>query len=130
MKGTSGKLLSEVYLSAWRLGLKTTYYLRTLAASQIEKSTLDASRFGYTQKREYGVMAAEEVASASEAQGLPEGFGQTPMVTAGGHPHHGRRTGQHGARCRSGPGGRADACRAGDRGAYHRDRRRPIVPDR
>jgi len=80
MKGTSGKLLSEVYLSAWRLGLKTTYYLRTLAASQIEKSTLDASRFGYTQKREYGVMAAEEVASASEAQGLPEGFGQTPMA--------------------------------------------------
>ena len=52
MKGASGKL-SDIYLAAWRLGLKTTYYLRTLAASQIEKSTLDAGRFGFTQKREY-----------------------------------------------------------------------------
>ena len=53
MKGASGRRLSEVYLAAWRLGLKTTYYLRTLAASQVEKSTLDAGRFGFTQTREY-----------------------------------------------------------------------------
>jgi ribonucleoside-diphosphate reductase alpha chain len=52
MKGTSGKKLSDIYISAWRYGLKTTYYLRSLGASQIEKSTLD-SRFGFTQKREY-----------------------------------------------------------------------------
>ena len=38
---------------AWRAGVKTTYYLRTLAASQIEKSTLDANKYGFTQKREY-----------------------------------------------------------------------------
>jgi ribonucleoside-diphosphate reductase alpha chain len=57
MKGTSGRRLSEVYLTAWKLGLKTTYYLRTLAASQIEKSTLDASRFGFTQTREYAAVA-------------------------------------------------------------------------
>ncbi|MBV9688376.1 MAG: ribonucleoside-diphosphate reductase subunit alpha, partial [Ktedonobacteraceae bacterium] len=38
---TSGKLLSDVYMSAWNKGLKTTYYLRTLGASAIEKSTLD-----------------------------------------------------------------------------------------
>jgi len=53
MRGTSGKLLDTIYMAAWEKGLKTTYYLRTLAASQIEKSTLDAARFGYTQKREY-----------------------------------------------------------------------------
>lgn len=53
MQGVSGKLLSEIYIAAWKLGLKTTYYLRTLAATQIEKSTLDAGKFGYTQKREY-----------------------------------------------------------------------------
>jgi ribonucleoside-diphosphate reductase alpha chain len=53
MQGVSGKLLSEIYIAAWKLGLKTTYYLRTLAATQIEKSTLDANKFGYTQKREY-----------------------------------------------------------------------------
>jgi ribonucleoside-diphosphate reductase alpha chain len=50
MRGTSGSQLHRIYLEAWERGLKTTYYLRTLAASQIEKSTLDAS-FGYTQKR-------------------------------------------------------------------------------
>lgn len=43
---TSGKRLNEIYLTAWRMGLKTTYYLRTLAATQIEKSTLDINRFG------------------------------------------------------------------------------------
>ena len=58
MQGASGKLLSEVYRKAWRSGLKTTYYLRTLAATQIEKSTLDASRYGYTQNRDYTPMAA------------------------------------------------------------------------
>ena len=51
MQGVSGKKLSEIYITAWQLGLKTTYYLRTLAASQIEKSTLDAKKFGFTQKR-------------------------------------------------------------------------------
>ena len=53
LKGVSGSRFNEVYLKAWRCGLKTTYYCRTLGATQIEKSTLDA-KFGYTQKREYG----------------------------------------------------------------------------
>tara|TARA_B100001248_G_scaffold261923_1_gene255036 strand:+ start:68264 stop:71521 length:3258 start_codon:yes stop_codon:yes gene_type:complete len=34
------KALSHMYRMAWRLGLKTTYYLRTLGASNIEKATL------------------------------------------------------------------------------------------
>ncbi len=38
--GTSGEELSELYLYAWEMGLKTTYYLRSLAASQVEKSTV------------------------------------------------------------------------------------------
>jgi len=56
MRGSSGSQLSNAYLLAWKLGLKTTYYLRTLAASQIEKSTLDAAKYGYTQKRETPVV--------------------------------------------------------------------------
>lgn len=40
----SGKKLSEIYFAAWNKGLKTTYYLRTLAATQVEKSTLDINR--------------------------------------------------------------------------------------
>ncbi|MCH7664320.1 MAG: ribonucleoside-diphosphate reductase subunit alpha [Acidobacteria bacterium] len=70
VKGTSGKLLNDIYIKAWRLGLKTTYYLRSLAASQIEKSTLDASKYGYTQKREYSALqktAAVGVANATGA---------------------------------------------------------------
>ena len=51
MKGVSGKMLDDIYMTAWKLGLKTTYYLRTLGATQIEKSTLDAKKFGFTQKR-------------------------------------------------------------------------------
>ena len=43
-KGLSGAELSEIYHYAWSMGLKTTYYLRTLAASSIEKSTVDLSK--------------------------------------------------------------------------------------
>ncbi|ELY81624.1 ribonucleoside-diphosphate reductase subunit alpha [Natrinema gari] len=49
---TDGSLLTDVYETAWELGLKTTYYLRTLGASQIEKSTLDMSEYGKTQHRD------------------------------------------------------------------------------
>jgi ribonucleoside-diphosphate reductase alpha chain len=35
------KALSHMYRAAWRQGLKTTYYLRTLGASNIEKATVD-----------------------------------------------------------------------------------------
>ncbi len=53
MKGVSGKKLHDIYMTAWKLGVKTTYYLRTLGATQIEKSTLDAKKYGFTQKRDY-----------------------------------------------------------------------------
>jgi ribonucleoside-diphosphate reductase alpha chain len=36
----SGRALDELYRLAWRKGLKTTYYLRTQAATHVEKSTL------------------------------------------------------------------------------------------
>lgn len=43
-KGSSGKQLADVYLIGWHMGLKTTYYLRTVAASSIEKSTIDINK--------------------------------------------------------------------------------------
>ena len=49
--GVSGKELSDIYQYAWNMGLKTTYYLRSLAASQVEKSTVDAAEYGSTHKR-------------------------------------------------------------------------------
>ena len=53
LRGTSGKQMDVLYKHAWSLGMKTTYYVRTEGASQIEKNTLDAKKFGYTQVREY-----------------------------------------------------------------------------
>jgi len=38
------RVLSHMYQYAWRTGLKTTYYLRTLGASNIEKATIDAKK--------------------------------------------------------------------------------------
>ena len=38
-KEIKGKQLSNIYVTAWKMGLKSTYYLRTLGASSIEKAT-------------------------------------------------------------------------------------------
>ena len=46
----SGKLLDEMYKFAWERGLKTTYYLRSLGATQIEKSSMDINRRGIQPK--------------------------------------------------------------------------------
>ncbi len=44
MAGASGKKLDETYKLAWLRGLKTTYYLRTLGATHVEKSTIKAGQ--------------------------------------------------------------------------------------
>ncbi|PQA76717.1 ribonucleoside-diphosphate reductase subunit alpha [Rhodoferax sp. TS-BS-61-7] len=44
MAGASGKKLDETYKLAWLRGLKTTYYLRTMSATHVEKSTVAAGR--------------------------------------------------------------------------------------
>ncbi len=82
LKGLSGKRLNDVYAYAWLLGLKTTYYLRSVAASQIEKSTLDAEKFGFTQKREavavvqgVGALSAAEAAIAVATQNASQTSG-------------------------------------------------------
>lgn len=42
----SGKKLNNMYMMAWKKGLKTTYYLRSTGATQIEKSTTDVNKRG------------------------------------------------------------------------------------
>jgi len=42
----SGKRLNDMYFFAWERGLKTTYYLRATAATQIEKSSVDVNKRG------------------------------------------------------------------------------------
>ena len=72
--GTSGKVLSDIYQYAWSLGLKTTYYLRTLGASRIEKSTVSMAKFGATSKADgsnasvaSGIIVEEMVAVVSQS---------------------------------------------------------------
>jgi ribonucleoside-diphosphate reductase alpha chain len=72
LKGTSGKVLHDVYIAAWKSGMKTLYYLRTLGATQIEKATLDAKKFGFTQKRTYGAFDVAETAVELDAPPYPQ----------------------------------------------------------
>jgi len=53
------KVLSRMYMDAWKKGLKTTYYLRSQSASNVEKATLDHKR-------------NVDVASSAAAQPAPE----------------------------------------------------------
>jgi ribonucleoside-diphosphate reductase alpha chain len=40
----SGKAISDIYMAAWEMGLKTTYYMRSLGATHVEKSTIDINK--------------------------------------------------------------------------------------
>jgi len=44
LKSPDLKVLSHMYRSAWHAGLKTTYYLRSMGASGIEKATLTTKK--------------------------------------------------------------------------------------
>lgn len=44
MSEPNGQKLDALYKLAWVRGLKTTYYLRSMGATHVEKSTMDASR--------------------------------------------------------------------------------------
>ena len=69
MAGASGKKLDETYKLAWLRGLKTTYYLRTTSATQIEKST---GRTGQLNAVSVGSSAPAAVAaSGTEFAGEP-----------------------------------------------------------
>jgi ribonucleoside-diphosphate reductase alpha chain len=63
MSEPNGQKLDALYKLAWVRGLKTTYYLRSMGATHVEKSTMDSSR-------STGLNAVKNSASAgSEALG-------------------------------------------------------------
>lgn len=43
----SGQKVNDMYMFAWEKGLKTTYYLRSMGATRIEKSTVDITKAKY-----------------------------------------------------------------------------------
>ena len=65
-RSESGRFISSVYIDAWQSGLKTTYYLRTLAASSVEKSTIDINK-SYENTPPAVKAAAQETAVATLA---------------------------------------------------------------
>ena len=65
MAGASGKKLDETYKLAWLRGLKTTYYLRTLAATQAEKSTVTAGQMNAVSNGSVAAAAVMQRASST-----------------------------------------------------------------
>lgn len=65
--GTSGKEISDLYVYAWEMGVKTTYYLRSLGASQVEKSTINTA--GTQLRKKQDSPMGEESTNSSTIQG-------------------------------------------------------------
>ena len=75
MAGASGKKLHDTYLLAWQRGLKTTYYLRTISATHVEKSTVQSRVLNAVSANAPAAMASmsalEKAAAAARAQQAP-----------------------------------------------------------
>ena len=72
--GASGKKLDVTYRMAWYRGLKTTYYLRALAATSTEKSTISTSKLNAVSSGNHGddsVLAAPKPSEFSAAGPAP-----------------------------------------------------------
>ncbi|MBU3590796.1 ribonucleoside-diphosphate reductase subunit alpha [Polynucleobacter sp. 78F-HAINBA] len=67
MGGASGKKLDDTYKLAWLRGLKTTYYLRTMAATHVEKSTVTSGQLNAVSSG--GGVNGTDAAAAQEADG-------------------------------------------------------------
>ena len=70
MAGASGKKLDDTYKLAWLRGLKTTYYLRTSSATQVEKSTVKAGSHNAVSSGapSSGMSAVDAAAAAAQVQ--------------------------------------------------------------
>ncbi|MBS0623950.1 MAG: ribonucleoside-diphosphate reductase subunit alpha [Verrucomicrobia bacterium] len=73
MAETNGKKLHDMYVTAWKKGLKTTYYLRALGATHIEKSTTDINKRGLQPRWMKNESASSRVKVQRGACSLTEG---------------------------------------------------------
>jgi ribonucleoside-diphosphate reductase alpha chain len=80
--GANGKKLDITYRMAWFSGLKTTYYLRALAATTTEKSTVTTGSLNAVSSGggNGGVAAAAPKAAAAPAALAAENFGEAAPV--------------------------------------------------
>ncbi|MBB3184879.1 ribonucleoside-diphosphate reductase alpha chain [Halomonas fontilapidosi] len=68
IKGVSGKKLDVTYRMAWFRGLKTTYYLRALGATSVEKSTVDRGTLNAVSNAAPGQAPAPEPSAGSSRE--------------------------------------------------------------
>ncbi len=81
MAGASGRKLDEIYKLAWIRGLKTTYYLRTLAATSAEKSTGKGGELNAVPAHGgLGGLGASSVSANPAAGGLGAVAAGAPMI--------------------------------------------------
>ena len=64
-KSTSLKYLNDIYMDCWEKGLKTTYYLRTIGATHVEKSTLADNKLNAVAKEQIDQSLLSEPNSCS-----------------------------------------------------------------
>jgi len=74
----SGKEVSNIYFLAWSLGLKTTYYLRTLGSSQVTKTNEDQITQDQITQNQKGMATVPSVLNVATQAG---GFDSAPKIT-------------------------------------------------
>src|SRR5690606_15862064 len=70
--GANGKKLDITYRMAWFSGLKTTYYLRALAATTTEKSTINTGALNAVSANASSGMSAAPAQDFSAAAPVPK----------------------------------------------------------
>jgi ribonucleoside-diphosphate reductase alpha chain len=82
-RSVSGKFFSDLYMEAWKQGLKTTYYLRTLGASQVDRATLDND----VKSDKAEVVEPLETAAQSQVTSFAPQSTATPVASMSGEMH-------------------------------------------
>ncbi|MGV8921308.1 MAG: ribonucleoside-diphosphate reductase subunit alpha [Pseudomonas sp.] len=78
--GASGKKLDVTYRMAWYRGLKTTYYLRALAATSTEKSTVNTGKLNAVSSGNHGDDSI--LAAPTPSESAPAGPAPVPKACA------------------------------------------------
>ena len=83
--GASGKKLDITYRMAWYRGLKTTYYLRALAATSTEKSTVESANLNAVSSG-VGTGAGTDAALGGEPKATANGPAEVPKACSLDNP--------------------------------------------
>jgi ribonucleoside-diphosphate reductase alpha chain len=81
-KGNSGKDIADMYMYAWEMGLKTTYYLRTLGASSIEQATTNIKSGAVGQQNLSNDVSINDLSHVQSPVPSPIQHSPAPVVAA------------------------------------------------